>query len=505
MKNKMKKLFSKITILVLLVAMLIPYTSIQKVEAATEEDCPSGTTPEYHTNYYFFLQAETPYGWTDSLAQYNGKISTSYYTSFLYNFPSDGSKIIFEDQNFVKITEGNAQRNFDAGSKENRKTWTVGDYYTQTKALGMDSITSTLDGYVFESNDTGNSDENRIVTYLFHGDWANLNESLAASKVTLPSKMDLNRLDMQSGGLNTTDEKINDLVKSSILINKNDASLSNVSIGAAYLSSGNIELSIDEVQKSIVNYNNFKSNPNYHETKGGTVEYLDEIKHPVIHMAIHREYETKDIFVNNISLNKTSGVLNATYGNEAITLTYPETTADYIKYTTANSATDIASLQKAIVMEDKNNDDRSWFLAPTLYQMSYKVCKSDGSEEGKVTLSYDANKPANVTAEAKNIPAAESKDKGSEFIISETKPELSGYKFKEWNISPKCDGQSYEPGYKIEKLENDTTLYACWGSTSGTNNGKTGVLTYTGLFAGIIALAGGSYYIMKKKNLFKQI
>lgn len=504
MKNKMKKLISKITILVLLVAMVIPYTNIPKVEAATEE-CPTGTTPEYHTNYYFFLQAETPWGWTDSLAQYNGKISTSYYTSFLYNFPSDGSKIIFEDQGFVKITEGSRQRDFDAGSKANRKAWTVGDYYYQTKTLGMDSVISSLEGYVFESNDTGASDEDRIITYLFHGDWANLNEELAASKEKIPTKMDLNRLDMQSGSLNTTDEKIVDLVNSSILINKNDSSLSNVSIGAAYIGSGNIELSIEEVKNSIINYNNFKSNPDYKETRGGTIEYIDDIKQPVINMAIHREYRTSDIFVSGISLTKTSNTINATYGGNAITLNYPDSTPAKITFTNSNNVSQDASFLTSIVMKDDKNQDVSWFLAPTLYQISYKVCKSSGSDEDKVTLTYKGNEPENATEDAKDIPDAVTKDKGSEFKTSDKTPTLKGYKFDSWNIDPKCDGESYEPDYDLGELNSDLTLHACWKSTDGTKGPGTGVLTYTGLFTGIIALAGGSYYIMKKKNLFRQI
>ena len=120
MKNKMKKIFSKITILVLLVAMLVPYTSIPKVEAATEE-CPTGTTPEYHTNYYFFLQAEHPKTWIDYLAadkdndgKNDNSTQTNYYTSFLYNFPSDGSKIIFEGEGFVKLKRsGKASSSFN--------------------------------------------------------------------------------------------------------------------------------------------------------------------------------------------------------------------------------------------------------------------------------------------------------------------------------------------------------------------------------------------------------
>ena len=49
----MKKILTRITTIVLILAMLIPFTSIPKAEAATDQ-CGDGETPEYHTNYYFF-------------------------------------------------------------------------------------------------------------------------------------------------------------------------------------------------------------------------------------------------------------------------------------------------------------------------------------------------------------------------------------------------------------------------------------------------------------------
>ena len=63
----MKKIFSKLTVMVLLVSMLIPYTNIPTVEAADDWDCSEENT-EYHTNYYFFAELSNPREWIKKLA-----------------------------------------------------------------------------------------------------------------------------------------------------------------------------------------------------------------------------------------------------------------------------------------------------------------------------------------------------------------------------------------------------------------------------------------------------
>ena len=48
----MKKIFSRIIVMVLLLAMIVPFVKTPKVDAATDE-CGEGETAERHINYYF--------------------------------------------------------------------------------------------------------------------------------------------------------------------------------------------------------------------------------------------------------------------------------------------------------------------------------------------------------------------------------------------------------------------------------------------------------------------
>ena len=488
MKKKMKKLFSKLTILVLLVAMLIPYTSIPKVEAA--ETCEGGEW-EYHTNYYFFLQAEHPHTWATYFAENDGEVATNYYTSFLYNFPNDGSKIVFEDEGFVKITDDDDYASdFDAG--DNRKTWTAGQYYKEARKEAKSSeFGNELKTYAFKSGN-GTSSDNRVVTYLFHGDWAYVGSTKSDENIS----WDLNNIDLQSDQLDTTDESIRKLVNSSILINKNDASLEKVKVGAGVLNGKQLYFDIQQVQTAIINYNNGVG-------EGTTVSKPTKLNQPVVNLVIHREYETTDVFENNVTLTKTEEGIKA--GDSL--LSFPaEGEAGYIKDAEGN----ILSEQQAVVIE-KDNKEIAWFLAPTLYQMSYKVCKAGtDATEDSVTLTYYGNEEyVNTSAKADKVPSAQTEKLNSEgkatFTVSATEPTLEGYTFQNWNTSKDCKGKTIEPETKLENVSVNTPLYACWGETGTTNNGKTGVMTYAGLFTGIIALAGTSYYIMKKKNVFKKI
>lgn len=495
MKKKMKKIFSKITTLVLLVAMLIPYTSIPKVEAATDS-CDGEW--EYHTNYYFFLQAEHPNTWISYLTTGNGSTQTNYYTSFLYNFPSDGSKIEFLDEGFVKITDSDKyDTDFETNSSTNRKSWTAGQFYYEFQKEADSSEFGEYKSYAYTSGNGKGTDENRIVEYLFHGDWANLGNG---ENVT----WDLNKVQIKD-----TDEtltlkaKISSLVDSSIIIDKTASELSDVKIGAAGISNGKLNYQMSWVKDAIENYNMYASTNDkvkYQET--GVVQYISEIKNPVINLVIGRKYENEDIFTKSVTLKEDSGAYKVEISGNSYNLkTLGEAEEGYITYN--DGSNDIAiSAQKSVIIKDSNKKNIAWFLAPTLYQMSYRVCRTSNTSEDQVTLSYDGNAPKGT---ASNIPDAVTQATGTDFVVSSKTPELDGYKFKSWNTKSSCDGKTIEPETTLEKLTNNTTLYACWGETGTTSNKKTGVATYAGLFTGIIALAGGSYYLIKKKNLFKKI
>ena len=526
MKKQLKKLFSKLTVLVLLVSILAPSVIIPKAEAETNK-CQEGEKPEYHVNYYFFLHAETPFSWLEMFSKEKvtkdetkknnttNSLTTDYYTEFLYTFPTDGSKIVFEDEGFVKITNSSdVNQNFNAGTEQYREAWTAGQFYNELgglNAMKNYSEHQAYSQYAYQKGGTENNDEdNRVVTYLFHGNWAHVGEQTTKGSEYY---VDLNHLEIKdhSAGIEGT---IEEKTAATVFITPNDASLKHVNIGTPILSGG-YKIDREEMKEGIIQFNESK--------KTGVVATSDvdgrNLSEPVLNLAIRRTYQLSDLVdtskVTNITLSKdsttpeenaeklslASGLIKGTYNGVESILWLPEKEGQSVSAITSGSIGEVVGLQKTV-----KGKDTYWFVAPALYQMSYYVCKdADTASEDEVTLSYNENKPSGVTANVSGMPENQKKAKGSEFTISDKKPELSGYKFKEWNLSKNCDNKGFEPGYKIEKLNENTPLYACWASTSTTNNGKTGVLTYTGLFAGIIALAGGSYYLIKKKNLFKKI
>jgi len=509
MKKKMKKIFSKLTVLVLLVAMLIPYTCIPKVEAA--ETCPEGTTPEYYTNYYFFLVANTPHTWVNWLGtdfdesndgKGDGKVVLTNYTSFLYTFPADGSKIIFEDEGFVKINnDDDYKKDFNAGTSKNRKEWDAGQFYYEWDNLSdMESYyDSTLKSYAYQSG-TGESDENRIVTYLFHGDWANVEIDSEDGN----PKWNLNEYDLKSSDDGLKFDDISDQVKASILINKNDQKITNAKIGAGVVAD-DLKLDMDVIKDTIQVYNDKKGS-----FKNNVITKGKNIDQPVIHMIIQRTYEMNDIFTSApANLNGTTATYGQTTGTiktdlqKGEKLSFVETiTNEETGSTTTNTINDNISDLVAI---DADDSQYTWFVGPNLYQMSYTVCKTSGGDpDTEVSVTYHKNTDDTV----ENMPSKnpETVAKGSAYTISSTEPTRSGYSFQGWATNDKCTGTKYESGIKYtDSLNENANLFACWGDTSEGDQEDTGVLTYAGLFTGIIALAGGSYYLIKKKNLFKKI
>lgn len=537
MKNKMKKIFSKITILVLLVAMVLPYTSIPKVEAATETECEGDW--EYHTNYYFFLEADHPHTWVTNLANGKGgkEFTSNFYTSFLYNFPYDGSKIEFDEANsgLVRITRtGDYNENFVPSYNTN--SWSAKQFYYEYTKEG-NGASGNYQQYTYSfSGKNGTTADDSIVTYLYHGSWANAGN---AGNLNLNSTGKLNFI---GGGVNLTNggkltnTQLERFVNSTIFIDEGSTSFNDIHIGKGNQSQ-NIDYSFNQIKGAINNFNNAKGNP----LETGAVSKFDN--NPVIQLLITRRYELNDIFDNNAVKNTFGYDLNSAKvmgdGNGGLALTNG-TTADFTTngkgrlYFPQGLSEDNTPISSANIEDEEGKvisatttalskqhsyflktnysattadpDGSNWFFAPTLYKIAYKVCKDSGNGENQVTLSYNGNESyVDSSDKAESIPEKVTKTKGSEFTISDKTPTLKGYKFDSWNVSPKCDGESYEAKYDLGKLENDLPLYACWKSTEEGDQVKSGVLTYTGLFGGIIALAGGSYYIMKKKNLFKQI
>ncbi len=511
----MKKIISKITTLVLIVAMLLPFASIPKVSADTTE-CSAGETPEYHTNYYFFLQAETEFDWPSMFKDEATDARTAYWTGFLYNFPSDGSKIVFESEGFVPISDSTS---FSNDFYNHTDGWTGKEFYTALKNEGMSSTysgTNTKD-YAFENKGTGTS-SNRIISYMYHGNWAHLNTSNnnSSSSATGPTKdsngiyVNLNDLNVKSESLNVLTANIDKLVKASIFINPDASSLSYAKIGSGTLTSDELTLDSGMIQKAIKHYNK--------DGDGlGVVNKKNGVETPIISVAIERNYNLyRNVFNKNSSYKvKTSDstqstVVGSNTFNGQVTLSdnellnYKVNSGSPDSHTYMHKDGTMLSDIESFPLQGTDGKTYYWVFAPTLYQMSYYVCKASNEATGDtVTITYDGNGNGDTV---NNVPGADTINKGNDYTVSNQKPTRSGYTFKNWNTDPACkSGKTIEPSAKLTNLQNNTTLYACWGATGTKDSPGTGVLTYAGLFTGIIAIAGGAYYVVKKKNLFKKI
>lgn len=510
--KKMKKLFSKIVTLVLLVAMLIPYTSIPKVEA--EETCADDNW-EYHTNYYFFLAAENPFSWLEMFKDEN-KAVTYYSTEFLYTFPNDGRTIDFDcadcSSGFVEISKGRATSNFDPSDEDSRQEWTTGDFYTEIKGTDMENVSVTdLDQYIFTNNGSG-TENDRIITYLFHGNYSYLGAN--SDWGSRNGLLDLNEIDVSDDTLDVSKINVNNLTNASIEIDK--SAVTSAAIGT-YNGWSTNNLKIDAIEDAINSYNNTGKGLEIVTTNQNSNE-------PVIKLVIKRQYSLDEILKSGATVTSVddstgsdcttnadetetcidAGKVTGRYNNTEVTYNLPSNAGEAIGIVGQNTE---VSAQKAVKLSTDGTyaSQDLYFLAPTLYQMSYRVCKTATPEatEDTVSLTYKSSKEGAV-----NLPEPDTKAIGSKFTVSTQEPTLSGYKFSVWSTDPECgnSGRTFEPGTTFsDSLTTSQTLYACWGSTNGEQNKDTGVLTYAGLFTGIIALAGGSYYLLKKKNVFKKI
>ncbi len=84
---------------------------------------------------------------------------------------------------------------------------------------------------------------------------------------------------------------------------------------------------------------------------------------------------------------------------------------------------------------------------------------SENEENPKVKYAIKYN--ANTTEEVINLPEAEEKTEGKDYIIYGIEPSRSGYTFKGWNTSSDGSGTTYLPG-NIYNIDKELTLYAQW-------------------------------------------
>lgn len=138
---------------------------------------------------------------------------------------------------------------------------------------------------------------------------------------------------------------------------------------------------------------------------------------------------------------------------------------------------------------------------PAVLNVEYEVC-TNTSEQW--TLKYDGNTDDDS---ANNIPEKVQKSVTEDAVIDSKTPTRNGYTFKGWNTEKDGSGKTYNAGDKYETpgKADVRVLFAQWGNASKGEQKPTGVASYIIGFISVGIVAGGIYFIAKKKNLFKQI
>ena len=143
---------------------------------------------------------------------------------------------------------------------------------------------------------------------------------------------------------------------------------------------------------------------------------------------------------------------------------------------------------------------------PAVYNVEYRTCSQTSSNPKSWTLTYDRGVSAEEVVNVTNMPDSKTNITTTSFTLSDKKPERKDYVFKLWCTDKDGNGTCVEAGKTFENKEmTNKTLYAYWVKPGTENNEKQGVISYVLGFIGVGVIAYGLYYVINKKNLFKQI
>ena len=503
----MKKIIKKLGVIGLLLAVLIPFMSFPKVNAANDGECKT------HLQNYLFLDVEQ-LQFADSFEGFSGGYTTATHYPFEFDRNAKNIKITYKDINSSNVSEYLKLYNYAVVRNNLGENGSYG--YTDSSIYGNSFTNKTASTYATN-------------TILIHGKWSSSDREFE------PISNNWEKLDESSFP--------NYILQSSSIFNSN----MNVSVGTAkYQDNGQkIIPNTDKLTESYLQ--EIVSDPDDASDKN-LLFYDSTSERLYIPISITRTITgTYSNYVNGaiygyVQKNTNGGVTSyamVVFGKndktENLTLDDVKSTKNSYKYYSdwvrKNSANAINCLTtKASDSEDNmcysividentfdkfNNNPKSTgidfnvygaYYWPYVMNVEYETCTtSNDPEEGNWNLIYDAN--ANGDSSVTNVPDAVNNISFTSKVKIENGPSRDGYKFSKWCTKKDGTGDCYTAGvdFKNENQDPVVTLYAQWGKTGTTNNSKTGIASYIVSFIAVGAIAGGIYYVSKKKNLFKQI
>lgn len=500
----MKKIIKKLGVIGLALAVLIPFMDLPKVKAAND-DC------QYHLQNYLFLDENGLYSGNESGNTILDTYSTNGYqtvTRFPFEFP-DNAEIVS-----VKEIPLSADK--------------ISEYVTlHNAAITRDIATSKYQSYkgsniygnAFVDSPSGNSNYNTR-TILLHGQWKRTN-----------SNFDTEPLENNWTTIDTT--KLN-LFKNYTLQSTSLASDMNIAITQGkYSQNGSEEQATDE-KITVQSLQNLVDDPEKAHDSDNLLMYEQNEKMFFIPISIRRKLTSKTNLENakfgyvnggDLVVFGTTSATNESTVEEKIKNTKNsfDSYKAWIKAGGDNKATcknvTVDSSPACYVAQEGYDEDKfkndpasvgidfnvyGLYYWPAILNVEYKTCStSDDPTAGNWNLKYDANADGNPVS---NMP-----DDANNIALNATVevaagPKRDGWTFKQWCTNKNGSGKCVNAGDKITNDKSETvTLFAQWGQTGTTNNGKTGIVSYIISFMAVGAIAGGIYYVSKKKNLFKQI
>ncbi len=505
----MKKIIKKLGVIGLALAVLIPFMDLPKVKAAND-DC------QYHLQNYLFLDVNGLYA-GNILDVYSSKgYQTT--TQFPFEFPQ-GTEIVKVTSNNV-TTDDNIHDYFLMHNSAIEKSKN-NEYYkidTDYKVYGNSFVTTLPEGSKYNTS-----------AILLHGEWSNYDANFNPISNSWDKLNDENifkihtiQKNIDYSGISTTinrgkyennsevpDSEIFDTKTLQNLIDDVDGAVDE-SLLSYNISAKKYFMPIS-ITRKLSNASDLSDKKFGYATNDGTLFVFGNIDgvsgadgktkadtlrdggksvKDIVDDSIKNSYDSYKEWIESTEYKENGGrSKDCIVAGKCIQVgTVEKSTFDNNPSTTANIDFDVYGS----------------YYWPFVLSVEYKTCStSEDPTEGNWNLKYDANADGNPV---NNIP-----DEVTNIALNATVdvaegPTRDGWTFKQWCTNPNGSGQCVNAGGKITSDKSKTViLYAQWGQTGTTTNGKTGIVSYIISFVAVGAIAGGIYYVSKKKNLFKQI
>lgn len=499
----MKNILKKIGLIAIIIGVLSPFISLPSVKAQND-GC------EYYLNQYLFLDVTNGNDW----AHYTKRKGYRTYTTFLYTFlkPLDGKVLTVEKVGEMDLVDEDGDL-----LDEFRSTFRtlVND---NDRKISLSNKLGNFSEYEFYSGDY------KSKTAILHGYWGYENDDYIRVDYdeiidNIGSASNFRNHSIQGVMIDHEIDTVN------LEVEFSGATLVNKEFGPVYSDkeSGGTNGTIKDYLQQVINdvnsgFGNSKSDKNSYvwESDGeyyvnlGIRRLLDEDDlNDLIFGTDNYAWSTSDGTKLSDVDDSYKAMINYIEAEEDGKLLTSEQITNGEKNLCKNDSTECYKV--TVDNDDINIDTTTYYYWPVIMNVEYSVCSTVSntpSNPKSWTLTYDKGVSGDEAVKVQNMPNPNSVSNitTTTYTLSSTKPEREGYEFKSWCTDKDGKGTCVEAGkeFKNEKMEDDI-LYAYWVKPGTENNEKQGVMSYVFGFIGVGLIAYGLYYVINKKNLFKQI